>query len=88
MTITGEKSIPPIKGIYFLILITVSYFIKNTNVFKASLIYIVAILITLDITAGVIRKGFREVSSLELQACNTSLNNDECRESYFEILNE
>ena len=74
--------------IYFLILITVSYFIKNTNVFKASLIYIVAILITLDITAGVIRKGFREVSSLELQACNTSLNNDECRESYFEILNE
>ena len=74
--------------IYFLILITVSYFIKNTNVFKASLIYIVAILITLDITAGVIRKGFREVSSLELQACNTSLNNDECRDSYFEILNE
>ena len=74
--------------IYFLILITVSYFIKNTNVFKASLIYIVAILMTLDITAGVIRKGFREVSSLELQACNTSLNNDECRESYFEILNE
>ena len=74
--------------IYFLILITVSYFIKNTNVFKASLIYIIAILITLDITAGVIRKGFREVSSLELQACNTSLNNDECRESYFEILNE
>ena len=50
--------------IYFLILITVSYFIKNTNVFKASLIYIVAILMTLDITAGVIRKGFREVSSL------------------------
>ena len=43
---------------------------------------------TLDITTGVIRKGFREVSSLELQACNTSLNNDECRESYFEILNE
>ena len=43
---------------------------------------------TLDITAGVIRKGFREVSSLELQACNTSLNNDECRDSYFEILNE
>ena len=74
--------------IYFLILITVSYFIKNTNIFKASLIYIVAILMTLDITAGVIRKGFREVSSLELQACNTSLNNDECRESYFEILNE
>ena len=74
--------------IYFLILITVSYFIKNTNVFKASLIYIIAILITLDITAGVIRKGFREVSSLELQACNTSLNNDECRDSYFEILNE
>lgn len=74
--------------IYFLILITVSYFIKNTNVFKASLIYIVAILMTLDITAGVIRKGFREVSSLELQACNTSLNNDECRDSYFEILNE
>ena len=74
--------------IYFLILITVSYFIKNTNVFKASLIYIVAILITMDITAGVIRKGFREVSSLELQACNTSLNNDECRDSYFEILNE
>ena len=74
--------------IYFLILITVSYFIKNTNVFKASLIYIVAILMTLDITTGVIRKGFREVSSLELQACNTSLNNDECRESYFEILNE
>ncbi len=74
--------------IYFLILITVSYFIKNTNVFKTSLIYIVAILMTLDITAGVIRKGFREVSSLELQACNTSLNNDECRENYFEILNE
>ena len=74
--------------IYFLILITVSYFIKNKNVFKASLIYIVAILMTLDITAGVIRKGFREVSSLELQACNTSLNNDECRDSYFEILNE
>ena len=74
--------------IYFLILITVSYFIKNTNVFKASLIYIVAILMTLDITTGVIRKGFREVSSLELQACNTSLNNDECRDSYFEILNE
>ena len=74
--------------IYFLILITVSYFIKNTNVFKTSLIYIVAILMTLDITAGVIRKGFREVSSLELQACNTSLNNDECRDSYFEILNE
>ena len=74
--------------IYFLILITVSYFIKNTNVFKSSLIYIVAILMTLDITTGVIRKGFREVSSLELQACNTSLNNDECRESYFEILNE
>ena len=47
--------------IYFLILITVSYFIKNTNVFKASLIYIVAILITLDITAGVIRKGFRGI---------------------------
>ena len=56
--------------------------------FSKPLYYIVAILITLDITAGVIRKGFREVSSLELQACNTSLNNDECRDSYFEILNE
>ena len=74
--------------IYFLILITISYFIKNTNVFKASLMYIVAILITVDITAGVIRKGFREVSSLELQTCNISLNNDDCRDSYFEILNE
>ena len=74
--------------IFFLILITASYLIKNTNVFKASLIYTVAILMTADITTGVIRKGFREVSSLELQTCNISLNNDDCRDSYFEILNE
>ena len=60
----------------------------NAVCITRSLILLTYLVTNCFITAGVIRKGFREVSSLELQACNTSLNNDECRDSYFEILNE
>lgn len=73
---------------YYFAILLLTYLIRNKDMFRAVLLICLNLIITFDISFSVLNKTNSQVPILEIQECTITLNNDECRNSYFEILNE
>ena len=74
--------------LYYLIILSFVYVIKNINNYKSILIITTSLILTFDISYSVFTKENKSVPNLEIIDCNITLNTDACKSSYFDILNE
>ena len=73
---------------YYFVILFLIYLIQNKDISRAVLLICLNLIITFDISFSVLNKTISQVPILEIQECTIILNTDECRNSYFAILNE
>ncbi|GIR20182.1 hypothetical protein CM15mP35_04430 [bacterium] len=63
-------------------------FIFTKNNLKTTLIITISVLLSFDITYSVLSRDIVSIPNHDVGNCNSIINSDECRESYFSLFYE
>ena len=74
--------------IYFYLLILLIFIFTKKQFKKTTLIITISVLLSFDITYSVLSKDIVSIPNHDVGNCNSIINSDECRESYFSLFYE
>ena len=74
--------------IYFYLLILLIFILTQRQYKKTTLLITISVLLSFDVTYSVLSKDITPIPDHDTGSCNSIINSDECRESYFSLFYE